>query len=161
MSELLPDDAAKPRRPSVSLKGRALRLLAAREHSRGELERKLAAYEQTPGQLAGVLAELQAKDFISEARVADSVVNRRAAKFGAARLKHELQGKGLSADVVAEAVRGLKATELSRAAALWRKKYGEPAPDAAGRLKQMRFLAARGFSGDVIRRVVAGAGDEE
>jgi regulatory protein len=117
----------------LSLKGRALRYLAAREYSRVELERKLAPHEEVPGQLAQVLDELQAKDFISEARVVESVVNRKAGRFGAARVRHELMGKGLASDLVAEAMDGLKATELERAREVWRKKFGEPAPDAAGR----------------------------
>ena len=139
----------------LSLKGRALRLLAAREHSRTELERKLKAHEETPGQLAQVLDDLQAKDFISEARVVESVINRRARRFGASRIKYELLNKGLGAEAVAEAVNKLKDSELERARDIWRKKFDGPAPDAAGRAKQMRFLAARGFGGDVIHRVVA------
>ena len=139
---------------SLSLKGRALRCLAQREHSRAELARKLAAHAESPEQLAGVLDELQAKDFISEARVVASVINRRAAKFGAARIRHELQGKGLAPEAVAEAVSTLKASEVERAREVWRKKFGEPAADAAARGKQMRFLAARGFGSDAIRRVV-------
>jgi regulatory protein len=145
---------------SLSLKGRALRYLAAREHSRAELERKLAPHEETPGQLAQVLDELQAKDFISEARVVESVINRKAARFGAARVRYELLGKGLGADVVADAMDGLRATELERAREVWRRKFREPAADAAGRAKQMRFLAARGFGGEVIRRVVSGSEDQ-
>ena len=141
----------------LSLKGRALRYLAAREHSRAELERKLAGHAESPEQLAGVLDELQAKDFISEARVIESVVNRRQAKLGAARIKYELQGKGLAPEAVAEAVSSLKASEIERAREVWRKKFGEPALDAAARGKQMRFLAARGFGSDAIRRVVSQA----
>ena len=144
----------------LSLKGRALRYLAGREHSRAELERKLKAHEETPGQLAQVLDDLQAKDFISEARVVESVINRRASRFGAARIKYELLNKGLGAEAVAEAVNRLKGSELERAQVIWRKKFDGPAPDAAGRAKQMRFLAARGFGGDVIRRVVAQADEE-
>ena len=67
---------------ALSLKGRALRLLATREQSRSELEKKLKPFEETPGQIAQVLDELQAKDFISEARVVESVINRRQAKLG-------------------------------------------------------------------------------
>jgi regulatory protein len=145
----------------LSLKGRALRLLSGREHSRAELERKLKAHEETPGQLAQVLDDLQAKDFISEARVVESVINRRASRFGASRIKYELLNKGLGAEAVAEAVNSLKASELERACEIWRKKFDGPAPDAAGRAKQMRFLAARGFGGDVIRRVVTHAGVDE
>ncbi|SFC29088.1 regulatory protein [Polaromonas sp. OV174] len=139
----------------LSLKGRALRYLAAREHSRAELERKLSVHEETPGQLAQVLDELQAKDFINEARVVESVINRRASRYGAARVRHELQGKGLGAEAVASAMDSLKATELERAREVWRKKFDGPAFDAAGRAKQMRFLVARGFGGEVIRRVVS------
>lgn len=138
----------------LSLKGRALRCLAQREHSRAELERKLAAHAESPEQLAQVLDDLQAKDFISEARVVESVINRRAARFGAARIRHELQGKGLAAEAVAEAVSSLKATEVERAREVWRKKFGEPAADAAARGKQMRFLAARGFGAEAIRSVL-------
>ena len=144
----------------LSLKGRALRYLAAREHSRAELERKLAAHEETPGQLAQVLDELQAKDFINEGRVVESVINRRAARFGASRIRYELQNKGLGAEAVADAVASLKDSELERARDIWRRKFDGPSPDAAGRAKQMRFLAARGFGGDVIRRVVGQTGDD-
>lgn len=144
----------------LSLKGRALRYLAGREHSRAELERKLAAHEETPGQLAQVLDDLQAKDFISEARVVESVIHRRASRFGAARIKYELLNKGLGAEAVAEAVNRLKGSELERAQVIWRKKFDGPAPDAAARAKQMRFLAARGFGGDVIRRVVSQADED-
>ena len=154
---------AKPASPAgfgQSLKGRALRYLAAREHSRAELERKLKAHEETPGQLAHVLDDLQAKDFISEARVVDSVINRRAGRFGAARIKYELLNKGLGAEAVAEAVTRLKGTELERAQDIWRRRFGELAADAAGRAKQMRFLAGRGFGGEVIRRVVSQLDDD-
>ncbi len=144
----------------LSLKGRALRYLSAREYSRAELERKLAPHEEAPGQLAQVLDDLQAKDFINEGRVVDSVINRRAAKFGTARVKHELLGKGLNAEAVAEAMVGLKATELERARAIWKRKFDGAAIDAAGKAKQMRFLAARGFGADAIRRVVAGTEDD-
>ena len=101
------DPRAKPGKSgfTISLKGRALRLLSGREYSRTELERKLAPNEETPGQLAEVLDELQAKDFISEARVVESVINRRQAKMGAARIKPELLGKGLGKEAVLDASR--------------------------------------------------------
>jgi regulatory protein len=144
----------------LSLKGRALRLLAAREHSRAELEKKLAAHEEAPGELARALDELQAKGFISEQRVVDSLIHRRAARLGTGRLKQELQAKGISAEAMAEAVQALRSTEVDRAREVWRKKFGEPAADPAGRAKQMRFLASRGFGADAIRRVVCGSDDD-
>ena len=148
---------------ALSLKGRALRLLSGREQSRVELERKLAAHEEVPGQLAAVLDDLEARDFISQTRVVESVINRRQAKLGASRIKGELQRKGLDADKVAEAMDGLKATELDRAREVWRKKFDsktDAGNSPADKAKQMRFLAARGFGADAIRRVVSGRQDD-
>ena len=148
-------------RPPLSLKGRALRLLGAREHSRAELERKLQPYEEETGSLARALDELQAKGFISEQRVIESVVHRRSAKLGTQRIRQELQSKGLAPEAVLQAVEQLRATELDRAREVWRKKFGSPPVDAAERAKQMRFLAGRGFGGEVIHKVVAGASLQE
>lgn len=144
----------------ISLKGRALRLLAGREHSRAELEKKLAPHEEESGELQRSLDELQAKGFISDQRVVESVIHRRAARLGVGRVKQELQAKGISADAMAEALDGLRGTEVQRAREVWRKKFGEAAADAAGRAKQMRFLAARGFGAEAIRRVVSGGEDD-
>ena len=137
-----------------SLKGKALRLLGAREHSRAELERKLASHENQPGELARVLDELQAKGFINEQRVVESLLYRRAPRLGTGRIRQELQGKGLDPEAVKEAVAGLQSTEVARAREVWRKKFGEVATDAAGRNKQMRFLLSRGFAVDAVRRVL-------
>lgn len=147
---------AKP----ISLKGRALRLLSGREYSRAELERKLASHEEEPGALAKALDELQAKDFINEQRVVDSVVHRRSPKLGTQRIRQELQAKGLEPEAVAEAVAQLRTTEVDRAREVWRKKFGSPPADAAERAKHMRFLATRGFGGDTIRRVVSGIDED-
>ena len=138
----------------ISLKGRALRYLAGREHSRAELVRKLAPHEEEPGQIERVLDDLQAKDFISEARVVASVINRRAASLGGARLRQELQAKGIDPERVRAAVAELKDTELERAQAVWRKRFGEAATDTKQWARQVRFLMARGFSADVVRSVV-------
>jgi regulatory protein len=145
----------------ISLKGRALRLLAGREHSRRELERKLAPHEAEPGQLKTALDELQARGFIDEQRVVDSLLHRRAARLGAGRIRQELQAKGLDAERVALAVASLKATEVERAREVWRKKFGELPQDAAQRAKQARFLMARGFSTEAVRRVLSWDADEE
>jgi len=142
-----------------SLKGRALRLLSLREHSRQELERKLKPFEETPGELVEALDFLQAKDFINEQRVVESVVNSRSRKLGASRVRQELQAKGLPAEAIAEAVQEMRSTELERAREVWRKKFGEPPVDPAARAKQVRFLVSRGFAPEVVRKVVAGPED--
>ena len=140
-----------------SLKGRALRLLSQREHSRKELEQKLKPHEETPGELAEALDFLAAKDFINEKRVVESVVNRRSTKLGAARVRQELLAKGLPADDIADAVQAMRGTEFERALVVWRKKFGAPPSDASERGKQVRFMVSRGFAAEVVRRVVAGA----
>jgi len=140
-----------------SLKGRALRLLSQREHSRKELEQKLKPHEETPGELAEALDFLAAKDFINEKRVVESVVNRRASKLGAARVRQELVAKGLPPNDIAEAVDAMRFTELERARQVWRRRFGAPPSDASERAKQVRFLVSRGFAPEVVRRVVAGA----
>jgi regulatory protein len=142
-----------------SLKGRALRLLSQREHSRLELERKLAEHETTPGELAKALDELQARGFISEERVVESVIHRRAAKLGTARVKQELLSKGLSAQAMTDALEQLRSTELERAREVWTRKFGEPATEPKEKARQVRFLVSRGFAAEVVRRVVQGADD--
>ena len=144
-----------------TLKGRALRLLGQREHSRAELERKLAKYEEQPGSLARALDELAARDFISEERVVQSVLHQRAARHGAARVRQELLHKGIAPETVAEAVASLQHSELDRAREVWRRRFGAPPEDAAGRARQVRFLLARGFAAPVIAKVLQGDFDDE
>ena len=147
--------------PKLSLTGRALRLLSSREHSRAELQRKLAPHEETPGELAAVLDKLAAKDLQSDQRAIDSLVHRRSAKLGTQRLRQEMQSKGMDPQAVAQAVALLRTSEQARALEVWRKKFGSPAATPAERAKQVRFLAGRGFSGEAIARVVSGAFDAD
>ena len=149
-----------------SVKGRALRYLAQREHSRAELERKLARHLEdgeagsVAEQITRALDELAAHGLLSEQRVADSVLRSQGARFGVRRLKQTLQGKGLDAALVAATLQQARGTELERARQVWQRKFGQPPLDATERGRQMRFLAARGFEGEVIRRVVQGVDDE-
>jgi regulatory protein len=147
--------------PTLSLKGRALRALAGRECSRVELERKLASFEEEPGQLARVLDELQAKGFLDDQRAADALAYRRGQKLGTARVVQEMKARGMEPEAIAQSAEQLRSTELDRAREVWRKKFGQPAADAAERGKHMRFLITRGFSAEIIRRVVAGSSEDD
>jgi regulatory protein len=151
-----------------------LRLLALREHTRAELERKLAPHVAEncarQAELAQALDDLTAKGFISEARVVESTLHARSGKLGAARVLNELRRKGVGGTALTAAAETLRDTELERARAVWRKKFGgqpdaatlgDPAIAAATRARQLRFLAARGFAGDIARQVVrSGQGDD-
>ena len=145
----------------LSLKGRALTLLAQREHSRSELETKLARHVEEGDDLAAILDELESKDFINSERVAASVVHRRASRMGTQRVVQELRSKGLDDALIKSTAAELQSTELERALQVWKSKFGsrEPATTPQEKAKQMRFLAARGFSGDVVRKVLKSAAE--
>ncbi|MDI9333136.1 MAG: recombination regulator RecX [Cytophagales bacterium] len=137
-----------------SLKGRALRCLAVREYSRFELEQKLKAFEEVAGELQAALDDLEAKGFISEARVVESTLNQKASRFGAARVLHTLKAKGIDAGAIVDAAEQLKETEFDRAMQVWTRKFDEPYTTPSEYAKQARFLASRGFSGEVVGRVM-------
>jgi regulatory protein len=102
-----------------------------------------------------VLDELEAARHLSDARFAESRVHARAQRQGTARIRQELARHGVELDP--ETARQLRETELERARAVWQRKYGgTPPSEPAERARQMRFLAARGFAAEVVRRVVGG-----
>ena len=144
----------------ISLTGRALKYLSQREHSRLELERKLAPHVEEGEDLAAVLDALEAKGFIRPERVAQSVIYRRSSKLGTARVLHELRSKGLDEDTVRAAAEQLRDTEHARAWEVWQRKFGAVAATPQERMKQMRFLASRGFGGDVVNKVLRGQAPE-
>lgn len=145
----------------LSLTGRALRLLGQREHSRLELERKLAEHVEEGEDLAAVLDALTAKGFISPERVAQSVIYTRSKKLGTARVVQELRSKGLDDDIVRAAATQLRETEHARAFAVWQQKFGTLPTTPQERMKQMRFLASRGFGGEVVGKVLRGQSPDE
>ncbi|MBE7419813.1 MAG: recombination regulator RecX [Ideonella sp.] len=164
----------RARRPP-SLKARALQWLAQREHSRHELRAKLLRAAATAASTEGggddegaataaaidaLLDQLAAQGHLSDARFVESRIHARAARYGNRRIEHELRQHGLVIEGAAQ--RQLHGSECARAREVWRKKFGgQAAADAAGRARQMRFLAARGFSPDVVRRVVSAPDDAE
>ncbi len=137
-----------------SLKGRALRYLTAREYSRFELEQKLKAFEESEGALKTALDDLEAKGFINEARVVESTLHQKAGKFGAARVLHSLKTKGIDANAMLDAAEQLRETEFDRAMDIWKRKFGEAYASPAEYAKQARFLASRGFSSEMVGRVI-------
>lgn len=149
--------AAAPRGsalPPLSLKGRALRLLAAREYSRAELEHKLARHESEPGQLQAVLDELTHKGFINEQRVAESVLHQLSKRHGGARIAQTLRAKGLDSELVKQTLQQAAASEGERARMVWAKKFGIRPQTPTEHARQMRFLAARGFSAEVCYQIL-------
>ena len=140
--------------PRISLKARALRYLSAREHSRLELARKLTRHLQEGDDLDQLLDWLVAQKFLSDSRFAESLVNRRAARFGSSRILSELQTHGLDDDAVSTLRISLLEDENERAFQVWEKKFGTVATSHEERVKQMRFLQQRGFSHSAIQLAI-------
>jgi len=105
--------------------------------------------------LGTLLDALAARRLLSDERYAEMRVNARSARYGNARLVHELRTQGVADELVAEAL-ATGDDELTRARAVWLRKFGTPPADAGERAKQMRFLMSRGFAGETIRRVLRG-----
>nr|WP_174771855.1 recombination regulator RecX [Paraburkholderia sp. SG-MS1] len=154
------DEAKKSQRPARSLKGRALGYLSRREYSRAELARKLKPFVEETDSLDTVLDALEAENWLSDSRFAESLVHRRSSRLGANRILGELKQHALDQTLVEEASAQLRETELARAQAVWRKKFGQLPETPAERAKQTRFLAARGFSGATIGKILKGIDEE-
>jgi regulatory protein len=137
-----------------SLRERALGFLARREHSRAELRRKLLPHAESPEGLDALLEDLVQRKFLSESRFAEARAHVMSRKFGAARIEHDLRARGVSEEGAASAAREARITEFERALEIWRRKFGTPALDLKERARQARFLLARGFSTDVINRIL-------
>ncbi|HEX2605281.1 MAG TPA: recombination regulator RecX [Oxalicibacterium sp.] len=138
-------------KPQMSLKARALRYLSAREHSRLELGRKLARYAQEGDDVEALLDTLEASKFLSQERFSESLVNRRAARFGNSRILSELKSHGITSDALSAVKANLEEDEAARAREVWMRKFGRLPANADERAKQIRFLMQRGFSHRAIR----------
>lgn len=139
------------------LRARAIGWLARRDHSRTELRQKLARLSASAADIEALLDALEVERLLSDQRYAAAVARVRGARFGSQRVANELRQKGVGAEV-AGLVAGLKAGDLDLAHSVWERKFGVAPSNAAERARQMRFLQARGFPGDVIRKVVPKAG---
>lgn len=166
----------------ITLKGKALQLLAARDYTRAEMERKLTQWlrersareEETEAApldaemqqvdqasaIAEALDAMEAKGFLDDQRAAEALIHRRAGKLGNSRIQQELRQKGLDASAIEQAMEAVPGSELERAREIWQRKFGSVAASQQERLKQMRFLASRGFSSAVVHQVVRGSPDE-
>ena len=143
---------------------RALRCLARREYSRHELENKLSCHEQSPDdELKRVLDRLEQQKLLSDERAVEQILHARSRKYGSKRIRYELQMKGI-ADHLIEAALGegeFKQMELSSARTLWCKKFGVAPSTLEERGKQIRYLSGKGFSSEVISKVLSDAREAE
>ena len=140
---------------------RALRYLAQREYSRQELEQKLSIHARSCSQetLSSVLDKLEHNGFLSAERVVEQIIRTRRSRFGSQRIVHELKEKGIDEHLIHSVLPSLKETELEAAFKIWQKKFGKVPETREERGKQMRFMMSRGFSMEVIQRVLSQANE--
>jgi len=141
-------------RPQISLKARALKYLSSREHSRLELARKLTPYAQDDDDIEALLNWLQESKFLSQERFSESLVHRRAGRYGNNRILSELKSHGINGEALGDAKLELAQGETQRAREVLSRKYAEAPTDAIARAKCMRFLQQRGFSHRAIQAAV-------
>jgi len=139
----------------ISLRQRALEALSRREHSRWELQRKLARHASDGDELEAVLAALQKEGLLSDERFAESLAHRRGERYGVRRIQMEYEQHGLSAELVAAQIKVLNASERERCMVVWRRKFGNKPADFAEWARQSRFLSARGFSAEIVKAVLS------
>jgi regulatory protein len=156
-------------KPEISLRTRALQYLARREYSRAELAAKLRPYAQVeddfeqlqPVDLESLLDGLVESGYLSDERAATQILHARRPRFGTQRITHEMHQKGLSEELIADAIPALKDSELSTAREVWQRKFGSFPQDAKEKARQMRFLQSRGFGFDVIFKVLQSSDVED
>jgi regulatory protein len=153
------DQAGRSGGPTRSLKMRAIDYLSRREYSRAEITRKLAPFVEEGEELDPLLDSLEREGWLSDARFAESVMNRRSARMGTSRIVSELRQHGVDASLIDSVGSQLRETERVRARAVWQKKFGELPRSPAERAKQARFLAMRGFSSATISQILKGDDD--
>ena len=140
----------------VELRARALRLLARREHSRAELERKLGPHAGSSEVVAGIVEALVQKKQLSDERYAEERTRSLSRKYGAARIRQDLKSKGVAPELVG---RVSAEGELERARSILERKYRAAATTREERAKRMRFLQSRGFSSEITFKLLSARGD--
>jgi len=116
-------------------------------------------HESDPGleqEVDVTLDWLETRGFLSAERFAESRIHAREGRFGNLRIRHELGRHEIRLGPAA--AQALADSELERARAVCRRRFSEAPTSAAQRARQARFLSSRGFSGEVIRRVLRDVG---
>lgn len=148
-------------RKEPSLRVRALRHLARREYTRQELTRVLAPHAESETEVEQILDDFSQRGWLSETRAAEQMVHARRGRYGPARIRRDLEAKGVSAELVSTTIAMLKEGELESVRAVWSRKFREPPANGAERAKQARFLMGRGFSSEVITKLLRALGRGE
>ena len=139
------------------MRQRALEYLGKREYSYAELGQKLKTYleeNEDFEQITQILEDFKTRGWLSDTRFTEQIVHARQAKFGVAKIVHELREKGVSQELIETAVSQIKDNELDNAKQIWQKKFKAAPANRDEWAKQARFLQSRGFGFDTIKTVL-------
>ena len=150
------------RQESAKARSVALRLLARREHGLAELEGKLLAKGFPSGVVAEALQALCDEGLQSDARFAASLVRRRIRRgYGPAYIRQELHSRRVREDLAEGQLNQPDEywAEVAQCALVKKFPEGSGVADAPARsggfnAAEARFLTRRGFSADIIHRVL-------
>ncbi|MGD9583680.1 MAG: regulatory protein RecX [Lysobacterales bacterium] len=151
----------RPPKPPKSARERAIDLLARREHSGRELQRKLVQKGLAVAEARQLIGDLSERNLQSDRRFAGALVRRRIGDgYGPLRIRMELQSHGIDAAAGEQAIaeEAPDWPELARQA--YRRKFRDrPALEATERGKRAQYLAQRGFPIDLALKVARADGD--
>lgn len=142
------------------LRGRAVSLLARREHSRRELLDKLRSRRDArgvdPERIEAVVAELADAGLQSDERCAEMLVHARIQRgHGPLRIRADLRDAGIPADLADVLLEAEEDAWPERLRSVAERRFGPDAPrDARDWGRRARFLASRGFPEGLVRSVL-------
>lgn len=139
----------------------AMDLLAQREHGRVELTRKLRQRGAPPELIDSALDRLAEEGLLSESRYLESFIASRArGGYGPQRIREELAQRGLLRGDIDQALREADIDWVEQLREVWRRKFNRQPQDARERAQQGRFLAYRGYSMEMISRLLRSNPDD-
>lgn len=139
---------------------RALKLLSLRDHAVAELGRKLAVAGHGAGEIEAAIARLEALGYLDDERFAEARARALCAsgKLGQRAIAARLRQAGIADEIVQRALarQCAQGDEFAKASALIARRFPGLAEsrDARLRARAARFLAYRGFSSEVICRLL-------
>ena len=134
-------------------------LLARREHGVIELSRKLVTKGFDAALVEEAVEALHNDRLVSDQRFCESMINSRFNRGnGPVKVRYELRNKGVAEHVVDNVMDELHPDWQRSLVKLIKKKYaGQLSGTPAERVKQVKFLASRGFPHDMIYSVIRDA----
>ena len=135
---------------------KALDLVSRREHSQYELIQKLnKRFPETMPIIEEVVKKLAVNNILNDERFAEMYLNSRARKgFGPKKIEMELNFKKVDSSFIAIAIAEYESWTENAQNELLKKFKGIKPTDYNSRMKQKQFLFNRGFSSQIIERIL-------